>query len=380
MHTLCPTLFLQDRLGILSIHTRLWQPQLKSVFLSELADNTVGYCGADLKALCTEAALQALRRKYPQIYNTTQKLVLDVTSINVQASDFYKALKTIVPTAQRSDGACGRALTEIIRPLLLEPLSSALCRIEFIFPPAWKSVSKATKEVQGLLKVEAIRSQNLKSNVTLPNANSSEKVRWLNKSARKSTSPSVQNCDVMLQRLNHKTVSNCVDANADTDELAYESKSRNSIFRVDNLDDVYFDLNEVVDDERGSILVAEQESAVGEVADTRASPVSSTRYLSISSHPHAPPPVHRPRLLISGPPGMGQSSHLAPAILHALEDFPIQTLDLPALFAVSSKTPEEACTQVSTITVVVDIAYSCYTVCIFVRVLGLDLKMRGFDC
>lgn len=27
----------------------------------------VGYCGADLKALCTEAAMRALRRRYPQV-------------------------------------------------------------------------------------------------------------------------------------------------------------------------------------------------------------------------------------------------------------------------------------------------------------------------
>ncbi len=315
----------------------------------------MGYCGADLRALCTEAALQALRRKYPQIYNTTQKLVLDVASINMQGSDFYKALKTIVPTAQRSDGACGRSLTETIRPLLLEALSSTLCRIEFIFPPAWKSVSAASKEVKELLKMEAKCSQNLKSSIEMLkiDANSSEIV--LNKKAGKRTSPPLQNCDVVLQRLNHKTVSNCIEErayNAGRGELACRGMGRNNLFRVDNLDNVYFDLSEVVEDERGSILVAEEES-VSEVANlnvARTSPVSripSARYLSVSSHPHAIPPVHRPRLLVSGLEGMGQSSHLAPAILHALEDFHIQTLDLPALFAVSSKTPEEACTQVS---------------------------------
>lgn len=34
----------------------------------------LGYCGADLKALCTEAALHALRRRYPQIYLSSEKL------------------------------------------------------------------------------------------------------------------------------------------------------------------------------------------------------------------------------------------------------------------------------------------------------------------
>lgn len=34
----------------------------------------MGYCGADLKALATEAALAALRRRYPQIYSSEGKL------------------------------------------------------------------------------------------------------------------------------------------------------------------------------------------------------------------------------------------------------------------------------------------------------------------
>lgn len=38
---------------------------------------SVGYCGADLKALCTEAALRAVRRRYPQIYLSDNKLEID---------------------------------------------------------------------------------------------------------------------------------------------------------------------------------------------------------------------------------------------------------------------------------------------------------------
>lgn len=283
--------------------------------------------------------------------------MLDVTSINLQASDFYKALKTIVPTAQRSDGACSRALTETVRPLLLESLSFVLSRIEFIFPPAWKSVSKAAKEVQQMLEIEAILNQNLMSNVEAlqAEANSGENVvALLDKRIEKEMSPSLPNCNHVLQKLNHRSISNYINEKVSkaADELPNGGKSRKSLFRINKLENVYYDLNEVVEGERGSILMTEQES-VGEVANidsVRVSPVSSiasTRYLNFTSHPHAIPPVHRPHLLISGLAGMGQSSHLAPAILHALEGFHIQTLDLPALFAVSSKTPEEACTQVS---------------------------------
>ena len=57
--------------------------------------------------------------------------------------------------------------------------------------------------------------------------------------------------------------------------------------------------------------------------------------------------THRPRLLLSGQEGQGQSTHIGPAILHNLERLPVHTLDLPALYAVSAKTPEESCAQVS---------------------------------
>ena len=57
----------------------------------------VGYCGADMKALCTEAALHALRRRYPQIYTSSDKLQLDINSIHINAADFHYAMTKIVP-------------------------------------------------------------------------------------------------------------------------------------------------------------------------------------------------------------------------------------------------------------------------------------------
>ena len=56
--------------------------------------------------------------------------------------------------------------------------------------------------------------------------------------------------------------------------------------------------------------------------------------------------VHRPRFLVCGKRGMGQSTHVSPAILHSMEHIPVHCLDLPALFGCASKTAEEACSQV----------------------------------
>lgn len=58
------------------------------------------------------------------------------------------------------------------------------------------------------------------------------------------------------------------------------------------------------------------------------------------------PMSFRPRILIVGEPGFGQGSHLAPAVIHALEKFAVYTLDIPVLFGISTTSPEETCAQV----------------------------------
>ncbi|PIO14720.1 hypothetical protein AB205_0114380, partial [Aquarana catesbeiana] len=43
--------------------------------------------------------------------------------------------------------------------------------------------------------------------------------------------------------------------------------------------------------------------------------------------------------------GLGQGTHLAPALIHTLEKFTVYTLDLAVLFGVSVTSPEETCAQ-----------------------------------
>lgn len=61
------------------------------------------------------------------------------------------------------------------------------------------------------------------------------------------------------------------------------------------------------------------------------------------------PTSYRPRLLLEGRTGSGQNSHLAPAVLHALEKFTVYTLDIAVLFGTSATAPEETCAQVGQI-------------------------------
>ncbi len=74
--------------------------------------------------------------------------------------------------------------------------------------------------------------------------------------------------------------------------------------------------------------------------------------LSVARNVYSRPTSFRPRLLLHGHGDCGQA-HLAEAILHDLERYPVHGLDLPALFSDAGfRSPEEACVHVSTLGVV----------------------------
>lgn len=91
----------EGRLEILQIHTR-GMPLDSDVDMKRLAEESYGYTGADLRALCREAALGALRRYLPAIDIEGEALnpkVLD--KMVIKGKDFRDAFKEIVPTAMR---------------------------------------------------------------------------------------------------------------------------------------------------------------------------------------------------------------------------------------------------------------------------------------
>uniref|UniRef100_A0AAQ5YA61 AAA+ ATPase domain-containing protein n=1 Tax=Amphiprion ocellaris TaxID=80972 RepID=A0AAQ5YA61_AMPOC len=244
------------RKHILEIHTRDWNPKLAEPFVDELAEKCVGYCGADIKALCTEAALVALRRRYPQIYGSSVKLKLDVTSIVLGPGDFSKAMRTIVPASQRALAPPGRALSPTLRPLLAISYSLVLKSLLRVFPHA-----------------------------------------------------------------------QCTDRD--------NTHGRDLASR--HLDD---------DNEDSSASIYEVQPAASPKSHLSSSAIHRP-FLHFSSSALQQPTAYRPRLLLAGAPGSGQSSHLAPALLHHLDKLPVHRLDLPTLYSVSAKTPEESCAQVT---------------------------------
>lgn len=114
---------MEDRRSIIDIHTKGWDPPLTSTFKNEIAKLTKGYGGADLRALCTEAALNAVQRRYPQIYKSNEKLQIRPETINVAAKDFMISVKKMVPSSERSASSGAVSLPEQIEPLLRNPLA-----------------------------------------------------------------------------------------------------------------------------------------------------------------------------------------------------------------------------------------------------------------
>ncbi len=76
--------------------------EIVKAMLRYLADQTHGFVGADIEALCKEAAMKALRRYLPQIDLNADEIPIEVLeSIKVTMDDFKEALKEIEPSAMR---------------------------------------------------------------------------------------------------------------------------------------------------------------------------------------------------------------------------------------------------------------------------------------
>uniref|UniRef100_A0A8C2HHK0 ATPase family AAA domain-containing protein 2 n=1 Tax=Cyprinus carpio TaxID=7962 RepID=A0A8C2HHK0_CYPCA len=254
------------RKHILEIHTRDWSPKLAEPFIDELAEKCVGYCGADIKALCTEAALAALRRCYPQIYGSSQRYQLDVGSIVLGPQDFGRALRSIIPAGQRALAPPGQALSSVLKPLLEPTLARTLACLMRVFPHA-----------------------------------------------------------ELLHR-EHTHVVSLFSVISDTDNHLL-------------VEDSYSEDEECL----GAPSIYETQSGSPKEA---ASCTTHKPFLHFTTSAYKQPTSYRPRLLLTGPQGAGQSTHLAPAVLHHLEKFTVHRLDLPTLYSVSAKTPEESCAQV----------------------------------
>jgi len=92
---------IDGRIEILQIHTR-GMPIAKDVDLKKLASELHGYTGADIKSLCRESAIKAIRRYLPKIDLENKRIPSKMLqSMEIQLRDLYDAMHEVVPTAMR---------------------------------------------------------------------------------------------------------------------------------------------------------------------------------------------------------------------------------------------------------------------------------------
>jgi transitional endoplasmic reticulum ATPase len=89
------------RKDILEIHSR-GMPLAEDVDMDHIAEITHGFVGADLEALCREAAMRCLRRIIPNIDFTAAGIPYEqLASLEVHLDDFLEALAEVEPSAIR---------------------------------------------------------------------------------------------------------------------------------------------------------------------------------------------------------------------------------------------------------------------------------------
>ncbi|XP_054274621.1 ATPase family AAA domain-containing protein 2-like isoform X2 [Macrosteles quadrilineatus] len=138
----------RERQEILKIHMSKWEKPPAPNVISHLAEKAVGYCGSDLRALCSEAVIQALRRRYPQIYKSNRKLLLDPDNVKVEKCDFEVAQRGIVPASHRVAPGTGRKLPKYLEPLLGESVTMLATLVKNIFQPGFVKASKSMRMVK----------------------------------------------------------------------------------------------------------------------------------------------------------------------------------------------------------------------------------------
>ncbi|XP_063905378.1 ATPase family AAA domain-containing protein 2-like [Zophobas morio] len=126
----------QEREAILKVHVSQWSTPPSEQLVSYLAETAVGYCGSDLRALCSEAVIQGFRRTYPQVYNADHRLMLEPENVKVEKVDFLRAKSLLVPASHRVTQGLGRKLLLMLEPLLSDAVKNVFEILAQSFPHA----------------------------------------------------------------------------------------------------------------------------------------------------------------------------------------------------------------------------------------------------
>ncbi|CAL0326539.1 unnamed protein product [Lupinus luteus] len=155
----------EDRASILSVHTQRWPKPISGSLHEWIARKTLGYAGADLQALCTQAAINALKRNFPlqevlsvaEVKHSCCKH-LPLPSFAVEERDWLEAfLHSPLPCSRREAGnaandvVCSPLPTHLI-PCLMRPLCTLLVSL-YLDERVWlpPSISKAVRMIKTVM-------------------------------------------------------------------------------------------------------------------------------------------------------------------------------------------------------------------------------------
>ncbi|XWS10982.1 hypothetical protein CRYUN_Cryun38cG0044700 [Craigia yunnanensis] len=129
----------EDRAAIVELHTKKWPKPVTGSLLKWVARKTVGFAGADLQAICTQAAVISLKRNFPlqEILSAAEEKTpgakrVPLPTVTVEERDWLEALSCSQPPCSRREA--GMAAHDLVAsplpahliPCLLEPLSTLL--------------------------------------------------------------------------------------------------------------------------------------------------------------------------------------------------------------------------------------------------------------
>lgn len=167
---------MEDRAAILSLHTKRWPKPVGGLLVKWIASRTAGFAGADLQALCTQAAIIALKRNFPlhEVLssagnNASGGKRVPLPSIIVEDRDWLEALSCSPPpcSLRESGIAAYESVTSPLPthliPCLLQPLSSLLVSL-YLDERLWlpPPLTKAAVMLKSLI-IDALDKKNLPS-------------------------------------------------------------------------------------------------------------------------------------------------------------------------------------------------------------------------
>lgn len=155
---------LEDRASILSLLTQRWPKPVSGSLLRWIAEKTGGFAGADLQALCTQAAIIALKRNFPlhEVLSAAGKSHfpnerIPLPTFIVEERDWLAALSCSPPPCSlreagtAASGIGSSPLPAHLTPCLLQPLSKLLVSL-YINGRLWLPLP-LLKAAEGIMNV-----------------------------------------------------------------------------------------------------------------------------------------------------------------------------------------------------------------------------------